>query len=174
MSKLFKILCVLLIVGCQKKIDTHEKPTFDLNLNPDGKAISGTYEKQDIESSESENQLVAKNFNYKDLHITQQETYFFLDNNPCIFDTYFMGVLTAVENNDRYILEISSHCMERDLHNRTNGGVVQLNHDDILFEGLDNAEFFDLVKIYYEFPSDFEPTSYLDYLNYATKIEVAE
>ena len=98
----------------------------------------------------------------------QYDRNFYLEENPCIFADYivvFIGTMTETE----IVIEIGGHC-----NDEGTVGIVFLNKSDLT--DYPDVEINDRrkAKLYYEFPADFKPVNYLDYVDYATKIELME
>lgn len=99
---------------------------------------------------------------------TAEETKFYIDGNACIVGDYIIGKVLMI-NADVMFVTIGSHCYDEKYD-----GIVMLKPKDINFEDIDKVQFESLIKIHYEFPEGFEPTSYLEYLDYMTYIELLE
>lgn len=155
-------------MGCQKKEVINDVTQTNPVNKGIGNEIEGVYSnKTDSDKTSS----AIHDFYYRDEGLVMQDTEFFLEDNPCIFDEYIVGIIASI-NGDEYTIEIGSHCNDLDLSTRVNGGVVLLNKDDIPFEQFDEVNFFNQVLIYFDLPDNFEVKSYIDYLNYSTKIEI--
>ncbi len=99
---------------------------------------------------------------------SEAEVRFHIENNACIVGDYIIGKV-LMTNADVMYVTIGSHCYEEKYD-----GIVMLKPTDINFEDIDKVQFESLIKIHYEFPEGFIPTSYLDYLDYMTYIELLE
>ncbi len=168
MMKIFILIVVMLLSGCEAIMDNgyiedEEKKVMIERSNQVTDAIAGIYGE-----SESGNE---GRFYYLGEGYVQFDQRFFIEGNECIFDEYMLARVVTI-NQGGYSLEIGSHC-NRELGNseEMQGGVVDVGYVMIPVIDQEQLEFYDQVKVYYEFPSEFEPSQYLDYMNYATEIE---
>lgn len=167
MKILLIIISMFFIIGCSVK----ENSTIQENDNV-GDEISGVYKKKDnsdntLENNEFNDEKNSRKLIYAGNGTVKENTYFFTENNACINDNYMIAIVVLVSDSE-YALEIGSNCYDR----KQQGGMSIINQGEIPIKNNVELEIFDYVKVYYEFPEDFIPESYIDYLNYSTEIEV--
>lgn len=76
-----------------------------------------------------------------------------------------MRLKKVPKDNDEIGLEVGSHCTA-DM--RVQGGVTNMKLSELAEEPSFDLEVSKIYKLYYEFPDGFKPTTYLNYVDYAT------
>ncbi len=154
------ILALIMLSGCSlKKSGTLTQEQLDNDFRFEGsKDMSAFY-----------NPDGTHRWSYPpDESYSEEETKFYVEGNACIVGDYIIGKV-VLNSSDTIMVAIGSHCYEEKYD-----GIVMLKPTDINFEDIDKVQFESLIKIHYEFPEGFIPTSYLDYLDYMTYIELME
>lgn len=168
MSKLISLILFLFLFTACSFIPTNNNKANIVTLNPVEQIQNNEDVKEDIE--EIEENFNGHRFEYADkLGVVLNDKTYFVDGNSCIYDDYILAVVGWIEG-DTYNIEIGSHCRDSE----TNGGDVNLTINDIPIINQEKMAVLYLAKVYYEFPENFEPTDYLDYLDYATAIEFTD
>lgn len=167
MKLLFVLLLLLGLGACVK--ESHEPSFFGSETNQIGEELSGIYHGTKTSEPESfDGEFVeSRDFYYAGSGSVQENKRFFIEGNSCVTSEYMIAIVVTLRD-DEYALEIGSNCYDRSQQ----GGVVIIKDNEIPIQNNEALEIFDYVKVYYKFPTDFTPTSYVDYLNYATEIEV--
>ncbi|MFV0552388.1 MAG: hypothetical protein ACK5L6_10790 [Anaerorhabdus sp.] len=168
MKRILIVLCTLLIVtGCGKKDDKPvEVPT------PKGEDIVLTTPESTQETnvnSGSQLDSTQTKHKYVGYGVVDADYEFFIEGNGCIFDDYILARLMKVsKDKDEIGLEVGSHCTD-DMS--VQGGVTNMKMSELTEVPSFDLEVPKIYKLYYEFPEGFEPTTYLNYVDYATKLE---
>lgn len=167
MKPLLVLLLLLSLGACAK--EDHEPSFFGSEVNQIGEELSGIY--HGTETSEPEiidgKFVESRDFYYAGSGAVQENKRFFIEENGCITSDYMVAIVVTLSD-DEYALEIGSNCYDRSQQ----GGIVIIQDSEIPILNDETLEIFDYVKVYYKFPIDFTPTSYVDYLNYATEIVI--
>lgn len=102
--------------------------------------------------------------------LTAEQKRFYVEGNPCITPTYILARF-AMNGGNFILVSIGSNCLRTD--EIVDGiSAIEVSEDSkIKIIGLDQYHVPDILQIDYEFPDGFVPTDYLDYLDYATKIQ---
>lgn len=168
MKKILIVLCTLLIVvGCEKKDDKSvEVPT------PKEEEIvlttPETSQETNINSGSPLDSTQTKH-TYVGFGVVDADYEFFIEGNGCVFDDYILVRLMKVsKDKDEIGLEVGSHCTD-DMS--VQGGVTNMKMSELTEVPSFDLEVTKIYKLYYELPEEFEPTTYLNYVDYATKLE---
>lgn len=173
MKKIMIVLFALLLAGCAKgpteglevpKPETDELvittpvPTETPNANTEGNGAA--------DSSETKHKYVGYG-------VVDADYEFFIEGNPCVFDDYILIRLFAVATTDdnQIGFEVGSHCGE---DNSVQGGVTNMKMDNLDEQPDFTLKAGEIYKLYYELPDGFEPSTYLNYVDYATKLGEVE
>lgn len=162
MKKLLDMLLILaLMAGCSNQGKNNTLVKLPIPTNSPRITL-------DYVPDESEREELLNHQNRYSYDTNRYDRNFYTEGNPCIYADYivvFIGTMTESE----IVIEIGGHCNDEGTI-----GIVFLKKSDL-------TEFPDIeinerrkAKLYYEFPADFKPVNYLDYVDYATKIEIVE
>lgn len=162
MKKIFLIICTFLLVGCWASEENHSPVYTGSQDNELGNALSGIYT-----GNQTNNKSEKKNFQVVGKGMVEINDTFYIEGNACLFEDYILAIVSLTDEG-RFGLEIGSNCIDR----TQQGPIVNINYGEIPIKDNVKLEMYDYVKVYYEFPEDFIPTDYIDYLNYSTEIEV--
>ena len=170
MKKVILVLCVLLLAGCGKKEDKPvEVP------KPEDKDILVTTPEStpSLDAKEGENiyDSTKTKHVYSGNGVTDSDFTFVIEGNPCVTEDYILvRIMNISDEGKRIGMEIGRHCYAK-AEDNVQGGVTDMSPDD--FDEQPNFEILvgELYKLYYELPEGFVPTTYLNYVDYATKLE---
>ena len=102
--------------------------------------------------------------------LTAEQRKFYVEGNPCITPTYILARF-AMNGGEFILVSVGSNALRAD---EIVDGVAAVEVSDdskIEIVSLEQYKVPDLLQIDYQFPEGFVPSSYLDYLDYATKIQ---
>ena len=162
MKKTLNILILLiLIAGCSNQ--SQSKNLIKLPIPTNTPRVTTDYV-----PDENEREEILNHKNRYSYDTNQYDRNFYIEENPCIFSDYIMVYIGTMTESE-IIIEIGGHCNDDGIT-----GIVFLKKSDL--SAFPDIEINDRrkAKLYYEFPADFHPVNYLDYVDYATKLEVIE
>lgn len=154
--KIYLLITCLLLVSCAKSSD---KLLVKVPIPTNSPQFNLDY----VSSQEIKE-------NHENIHSYDSRQYdmnFYIKNNPCIFSDYIEIKLGEI-NETHIIIEIGSHCNSED----SLDGVVFIDKEDLQFYPDSPIHQTCKAKLYYEFPDGIIPVNYLDYVDYATGIEL--
>lgn len=167
MKKIILVLCALLLVGCGKK----DEQMVDVP-KPDNKDIVITTPETTPTTNQEGNDSSQTYHVYSGYGVVDADYTFFTEGNKCLVDNYMIvKIMKVSQEKDEIGMEIGSHCYDE---NDVQGGVTNMKLNRLKEIPSFDINVGKLYKLYYELPEEFEPTTYLNYVDYATKLEEIE
>ncbi|MEG0176243.1 MAG: hypothetical protein RR674_00780 [Anaerorhabdus sp.] len=176
MRKIFIVLIALLLVGCGKKAEevvvVPTPGTDEIVVTTPEPTETPTTEMDNNQTDNKGNQgndTTKTKHQYVGYGVVDADYDFFIEGNKCVFDDYVIVKLMKVPGDRGEIgFEIGSHCLDEP--GGVQGGVVNMKMDNLDEQPDFEFDITKKYKLYYSFPEGFEPTTYLNYVDYATKI----